>query len=353
MKYCAGYRGVLETITILALTVVMSDADFATFIAGFYPIYFVAMIVFSAATVDLAGGKRAFNIAIPVGCAMTVVGLLFGFMQSTVASGAFYIIAAASSIESLAFVYCEATNRRLALIGMLLVKLVVALGLSVSVLLSANFTLDIALYSFIARDLCAIACACVAIGMFHEDIAKCTPSARPALPEMLYLVVSNAQEFALRIILNGAIGGRFIKDLEYALRLPRIIQIGLLLGLRHTIFAESPAFVDVRLLRVAHCVIGGLSLVCVCIANFDEVRPPMLVATSALLSACAVPWYINGLRERKFLSLVSAQLFAFFVTIGVAIFSDDPYLSAMSAAFALFVFSAKWVIGYTCESNLR
>lgn len=347
MKFGAAYRSLFETATILVLTRILSVNSFASLMDSYYPIYFVANVFFSASTVDFAGGQRQTALTktlfIPAASAILIFWLLSGDTFRSL----FFLVAGLTALESVAFVLCESLNKRRALLLMLVPRALLAVFCSLILVLGIDLSLEDAIRAMFARDIVAVLIGISVLWFLRSEFLFKIGILRARISEIVYLLVSNSNDFVLRVVLTYLIGPGFLKGFEYALRLPRIAQVGLMLALRHRLFAlegVSETSDKVLLLQSG----SGLAATLVFAAyqcGFSVV--PLMVIVTSMLVTTAVPWYTHELRRRNFLFLTVAQVVCFGATVVSAIEFEDAYVSTFSMALILFLFS------FACEAKRK
>lgn len=339
MKFSAAYRSIIETITVIILTGILNDEAFASFMSGIYPIYFVANLLFSSSTVDFAGGQRQAQLSSVLLIIALPMVLLFAIVQSENFRSIYYLIAGLTAIESVAFVACESTAKRTALLIMLAPRAMFATGIGMFFMLGSNLSLEATIQILFVRDLALVLIGATVLFLLRREFSFRIGHFGLKMGEVTYLLISNANDFVLRVAISKLLGPAFLKEFEYALRLPKIAQVGLMLILRHQIFIQE--VVLVRSLRMLQLHFAAAACSAVIFFNYlvGFFTPLSLIAASALLATSAVPWYAKMLRGRKFAILTTAQILSFGATVMSAVIFADAYVSTFFLALILFLFS--------------
>ena len=207
MKYSAAYRSLLETITVLFLTLVLDDNVFGILITGFYPIYFVANLIFSSATVDFAGGRKKTVLTNAILMVALMVVMLFALMQKTTFHGLYFVLAGLTAIESVAFVFCESITNSGFLCLMLVPRVLFAMGVGVLFVLGLHINLEVTIQMLFARDFIIFLIGAIVLISFRRDFSFKFSFLNLKFGEIIYLVTSNSNDFLMRIFLGNLLGG--------------------------------------------------------------------------------------------------------------------------------------------------
>jgi hypothetical protein len=341
VRFSAAYRSLLEALTVLLLTRIINDNDFASLIAEFYPIYFVANLLFSSSTVDFAGGQRKTDLTLVLLALLVPLLLIFAMFQDVAFQSLFFVLAGLTAAESIAFVFSESIINRTLLLLLLAPRVILASSVFVLFVMSAELSLDAAISMLIVRDLALVLIGTTILVMYRGELSYKVSFLNVKLAKVVYLVIANSHDLVLRIVVNNLIGPVFLKEFEYALRLPKIAQVGLMLALRHRIFAiesEQSAVNSSRVLLVQF--VSALSSTVVFFAyQTGYVVAPFMIICSALLATSAVPWYTVKLHDLEFVQLTIAQLISFGATVIATIAFTDAYVSTFFMALVLFIFA--------------
>ncbi len=339
MKFCAAYRSVLETISILFLTLTLDDHSFAALITDFYPIYFIANLVFSSSTVDFAGGNRQPQLTTAILILALPAALPFAMIQDRSFHSFYFILAGLTALESVVFVFCESSYKSIILVLLLIPRALFALCIVLIFVVGEQLSLEATIWILFARDLTLVLIGAIVLFVLRRELIFRVGSHALKVDEIIYLLTSNCQDFVLRIVVNHMLGAAFVKEFEYALRLPRVAQVGLMLAFRYKIFTNTVPSNDQGLTLRLH-VFAAICSLAIIFANLVEFSTDTsLILVCAILATTAVPWYTEKLRGRKFFILTFAQLLSFAATLVAATAFSDAYISVVSMTLVLFIFS--------------
>lgn len=341
MRFAAAYRSIIEALTILFLTRILHDNDFASLMATFYPIYFVTNLLFSSSTVDFAGGQKKTDLTLMLLALSVPLVLVFAIFQDVVLQSLFFVLGGLTAAESIAFVFCESNTNRALLLLLLAPRFIFAASVFVLFVLGAELSLDATVKMLIVRDLALVLIGMTVLFTYRRQLFFKVSILNVKISKVTYLVIANSHDFVLRIVINNMLGAIFLKEFEYALRLPKIAQVGLMLALRHRIFALAPevsAENSIRILRVQF--VSALSSTLVFFAyQAGFAVAPLMIISSALLASSAVPWYTVKLHDRDFFYLTIVQLISFGATLLATLAFFDAYVSTFFMALVLFIFA--------------
>lgn len=341
MIYSAAYKSLIDTVLILILTNILDDQVFSKFIAEYYPVYFIANLLFSSATTDLAGGRQEIPLTIflltfaapciLVWCVMQHDGLIF----------LFYLTASLTALDSVAFVICESIVHKLYLIFMLIPRVFMLIVVIAMFIRNDSVTLESLLEIFIIRDFAMVIVALILLTSLRKEVVFKISTTENDVSKVTYLFLSNAHDFLLRMLVNMIMGPSYLKTFEYALRLPRVAQVGLMFFMRHRIFTSANEVEHAKKTKMntMYPIVIMLAITCLFGYIYEFFKSPFLVIVSAFFATSAVPWYTEMLNKRKFLYLSIVQTITFCVTILTVSILNDAYLSICCMTFTLFVFA--------------
>jgi len=261
--------------------------------------------------------------------------LLILFLQDSMFFVLFFILASFTLVEAVSFVFLEAFSNKIQTLALLLPRVLFALFVASSLLLVDQMGLETILIVFLLRDLSLVVIGGTWLYLMRHKLLIRSLKRRIILPELTYMLISVAQEHVLRIIVNGVLGLSLMKELEYALRVPKLLQTGLMLTLRHRLFLSdfnrdqsSWALASQLFMLIA-------STILLCAYFVDKVGPFILIGASSLLATTTVIWYTDLFGERRFNFLTLVMLFSFCVTVVAIIIIPDAYIAGLMMNFAL------------------
>lgn len=341
MIYSAAYRSLIDTILILILTIILDDQVFSKFIAEYYPIYFIANLLFSSATTDLAGGRREIPLTIFLLTFASPCILIWCVVQHEGLILLFYLTASLTAIDSVAFVICESIAHKINLIYTLIPRLFMLTVVIAMFIRNDSITLESLLEMFIIRDFIMVIIGLILLTSLRKEVIVKIGVIGNDASKVAYLFLSNAHDFLLRILINIIMGPVYLKTFEYALRLPRVAQVGLMFLVRHRIFTASNEVTHKKKTKMnaMYLIVMLCAVTCLYGYIYEYFKSPYLVIASALLATSAVPWYTEMLNKRKFLYLSIVQAVTFCITILSVSILNDAYLSICCMTFTLFIFA--------------
>lgn len=339
-KYGAAFRGLLDATAFLILARLLDDSAFATLMAAIYPIYFICNLLFSSSTVDLAGGMVKFSVT----SALIIPSIFFVILFVSIKHGSdifslYLVIAGLSATESIAFVICETKTKANMIYLLLIPRVLFVSSLLLSYGFSKQYQLDDAVGMLFGRDVLLLVFGICVLVIMRGGLSFGLSMTTNRISEVAYLIIANAHDFLLRITFDWLFGSTYMKAFEYALRLPKIAQIGVMYYLRHWIFSSESKDNKSRKMLWIHFISSIFAIVIIALYNANWNITPFIIVGSAIVASSAVPWYINSLRERNFILLVFVQIFSFFIAILAAILFTDPYISTFYMVLVLFIFS--------------
>jgi hypothetical protein len=335
LKYAAVFRSLLEASSILCLTLLLADDEFSRLMAEIYPIYFFANVFFGAATIDFAGGRLQLNLTRTLTYLFTPTLLLILLLQENMFFVIIFLLASFTSVEAVSFVFLEAFSNKLQTLALLLPRVLFALFLASSLLFVHQMELETILTVFLLRDLSLVVIGGTLLYHLRHKLFIQSPKRRIILSELTYMLISVAQEHVLRITVNGVLGLSLMKELEYALRVPKLLQTGLMLTFRHRLFLSDFNRDQSYWALASQLFMLIASTVLLCAYVLDKVGPFMLIGASSLLATSAVIWYTDLIGERQFNFLTLVVLFSFCVTFVAIIIIPDAYIAGLLMNFAL------------------
>lgn|GEM_PF-5243824 len=339
MRFSAAFRSIIEAVAVLSLARILDDAAFARLITHIYPIYFTANLLFSSATVDFAGGQQR--------TPLTNVLLIFALPATMIMSLAqgetfrilYFALASLTAIESIAFVFCESIFNRTFLFLMLVPRALFLVSIILLLVLGVDLSLEVTIQLLFARDFVLVIIGAIVLFKFRHEFYFRTTLRAVKVSEIIYLLMSNSHDFVLRIVVGNLIGGGFLKEFEYALRLPKIAQNGLMLGLRHRIFVPVMGNSNSNRIMSLQIATGLVSVMVFYAYRVELLSALFMIFATALLATSAVPWYTTMLQKRSFIVLTTAQFISFIAAVLSAAVFADSYVSTFIMALVLFLFA--------------
>ena len=343
MKYSAGFRSLLDIFGLLALTFFLEAGSFESFVTKFYIVYFFVNLLFSACTTDFLGGKKESFMG-EVLIISYIALLIFIFLFLSFDYYWFYLVAIFSCLEAYAFVYSEVNKNHLYLVINNILR-----TLALILILAFGFTQKLDLLNviniFFYRDLCLLISCFWFVPFLYKSLKAVKLKNIFTKMQFIYMVVANGSDHATRIIVSIFFGPFLLPSLEYAMRFPRLIQMGFLLILRHRLFdySSEKEFSFYQVFKL-HLLMLMVSISIIFLEIFFSLPAIFFILISSLQATIAVYWYTFALKLRKFYELVIVQFISFIGLLMIIFLYENVFYGVASQTGIIFIASLFWLL---------
>lgn len=342
VKYAALFRNLIDACTILLMGKVLSQEAFGYYTINIFSFYFFSNLVFSAATVDMAGGEKQSSIAELILIFTFCIAIVIPFFVSSQAQIILVLLALFTSFEARTFVTFEALRLRSGLVVLLFIRFFALFSLSL-ILLFPGIDYSASLFILGVRDFSLFFVAILLYRRYSDIKIFNFVNHRTIIGlswsyELLYILLANSFDFVLRLFTKNFVGISFLYQLEISMRFPRVLQMFLFFVFRHQLFLSNTTHkknLRVKYFSFLFLLFGAFFLIS---AFFVNIAQWLFLFLSGLSLALAVPWYTTLVSNRKFAFLSVVTVFSFVILASSIFFVEDMAWSfCLYALFILFL----------------